>query len=762
MAVNLMPPAVEKVTLKIGGMSCASCSATIEQALLRAKGVTAAAVSFAAESATISFLADQIDPDQLTDIIEQAGYQAQLAAPGGFPAIPAPAASARHDQERMNRLRLRSGIPLAFLLVLLSSGEMLPELASWYPWLAASKSLNIILGLLTLPIMFWVGWPFHRGAWHALLRRSATMDTLVSLGTNAAFWYSVVLTLFPGWLQASASMHGAVHVYYDGVAVIIVLILLGKQLEAIAKRHASAAIRQLVALRPPTARVLRTAGEQEIPVDDLQIGDRMIIRPGERIPTDGLVSEGTSSIDQSMLTGESIPVSCGPGDVVIGGTLNSNGALVVEATRVGAGTTLAGIIDLVTAAQASRAPIQRVADRFVGVFVPVIIALSVSTFLVWYLVSGQSGSAMALANAVAVLIIACPCAMGLATPISIMVGTGKGAQLGILFKNAEALETLCRVKTVVFDKTGTLTRGQPRVSEIVPIAPYTATDLLGLAASAEARSEHPLGQAIVRESTERQLELMPVEQFSSEPGRGLTAQLAGQQVLIGTGHYLAAAGWQDSAMLATAERLAAAGHTPVLVAIAGKPAGVIGLRDLPRPEARETIAALRQLGLQVVMLTGDRHQTARAMAHELGISQVRAEVLPADKAAAIQQLQAEHGMVAMIGDGVNDAPALATADVGIAIGTGTDVAVAVSGVTLLADDLRTVAAAIKLARATLSNIKQNLFWAFAYNISGIPLAAGVLYPAFHLLLSPAIAGGAMALSSLSVVLNALRLKRFNS
>ncbi|MBM3269321.1 MAG: copper-translocating P-type ATPase [Candidatus Sericytochromatia bacterium] len=752
MATVLDKTAPETATLALRGMSCASCAASIEKALRATPGVRAAAVNFAAERALVDFEPAAVDVPGLIKAVEGAGFEAEMVRPERDLGAEAVAADRARREADLAALRRKLYVAAILTLPVLLGG--FPELFPFAP--AVFRDMRF-QAALTAPVLFWAGWRFFAAAWHAALRRSATMDTLVALGTSAAFGYSLVATFAPHALGPAAG-HGMG--YYDAACVIVTLILLGRYFEAIARGRTGEAIRKLIGLAPRTARVLRGPDEVEIPIAAVCVGDRVRVRPGEKIPVDGVIVEGASSVDQSMLTGESLPVARHPGDEVIGATLNKTGSFVMEARKVGQDTTLAQIIRLVQDAQASRAPIQRLADVFVGYFVPAVLLVAFMTFAVWFLAAGDLR--LALVNSVAVLIIACPCAMGLATPTSIMVGTGRGAELGILFKSAEALETARKAAVVVFDKTGTLTRGAPAVTDVLPLGDLGSDDLLRLAASAEVGSEHGLGAAIVAHAKAAGLATAPATAFAAIPGKGIRATVGGAEVLVGNQAFLASGGVPALEAVGPCDRLADDGKTPVLVAVGGRLAGVVAIADTVKPEAAETLTALRRLGVEIVMLTGDNARTAGAVARSLGVDRVLAEVLPQDKAAEVRKLQASGRAVIMVGDGINDAPALAQADVGIALGSGTDVALETSDVALLSGDLRAIPTAIALSRATLRNIKQNLFWAFGYNILGIPVAAGVLYPFFGILLNPAIAGAAMAFSSVSVVTNALRLRGFKA
>ncbi len=624
--------------------------------------------------------------------------------------------------------------------------------AMWLPSFLLESWVQLAL---VAPVMIVAGWPIHRTGWMALRNRSAEMNALITLGTSAAFIYSVIVTAAPQLLPAELR-----DVYYEAVAVIITLILLGRLLEARAKAGTGEAIRALIGLQVRTARVIRDGTELELPLADVQVGDIVLVRPGEKVPVDGEIVEGRSSIDESMLTGESIPVSKDVGDEVIGATMNQTGAFRFRATKVGADTVLAQIVRLVREAQASKAPIQRLVDKVAGYFVPAVIFIAVWSFVVWFVLGPPPQLTLAMVSAVAVLIIACPCALGLATPLSIMVGTGKGATYGILIRDAEALESAQKLRTVILDKTGTITRGQPALTDVEVQPSLTENDLLRFVASAERSSEHPLGEAIVRGAMDRGITLVDASSFDSVTGKGIRATVDGREVLVGNAGLLRDAGVDPSPLEGAATRFAEDGKTPMLTAVDGKPAGVVAVADTTKDGSAEAIATLQDMGLEVIMMTGDNRRTAAAIARQVGIERVLAEVLPADKASEVRRVQSEGKLVGMVGDGINDAPALAQADVGIAIGTGTDVAIEASDVTLISGDLRGVVTAVRLSRAAMRNIRQNLFLAFVYNTLGIPIAAGMLYPFLGLRLSPMIAAGAMALSSLSVVSNANRLRRF--
>ncbi len=653
--------------------------------------------------------------------------------------------------------RFWAGVALSVPLLILSMGSM------WEgsPMHAVQASiLNWIQLVLATPVVLWGGWPFFQRGWNSILNRYLNMFTLIALGTGTAYLYSLVATVAPNLFPSTFRGHGgSVEVYFETSAVIVTLVLLGQVLELRARKQTGSAIRALLDLTPKTARQVRPDGsDEEIPLDQIAHGDRLRVRPGDRVPVDGTIVEGKSSVDESMVTGESLPMEKGAGARVIGGTVNQNGSFVMRADKLGSETLLAQIVRMVGEAQRSRAPIQALADKVAGYFVPAVIAVAALTFIVWAAFGPEPRFAHGLVNAVAVLIIACPCALGLATPMAVMVGTGRGAHAGVLVKNAEALEKLEKVDTLVLDKTGTLTEGKPRLTQIMAEHPVNQVDLLLLVAAVERLSEHPIAAAIVRGAEERHLTLPAAENFQSFPGQGVSADVAGRTVSVGTPEFLAGRG-VDVAQLSThAEILRRSGETVVLSAFNAQPAGVIGVSDPIKESARETLNMLRATGLRLVMLTGDNKETAQAIAKKLGIEDFEADVLPDQKAAAVKKLQAQGRIVAMAGDGVNDAPALAQADVGIAMGTGTDVAIESGDITLVKGDLRAIVRARNLSRATMRNIRQNLFFAFIYNLLGVPLAAGILYPFFGLLLQPVFAAAAMSFSSVSVIANALRLR----
>jgi Cu+-exporting ATPase len=625
--------------------------------------------------------------------------------------------------------------------------------------IASMDALGWIQFVLATPVVLWGGWPFFLRAWQSIVNVSLNMFTLIGLGVAVAYIYSVIAKLFPDIFPDSFKEHGVVPVYFEAAAVITTLVLLGQVLEMKARGRTGAAIRALLALAPKTARRIGADGaEEDVPLDQVRVGDLLRVRPGEKVPTDGIVVEGSSSVDESMVTGESIPVEKGPGDEVIGGTVNTTGSFIMRAERVGAETMLARIVQMVAEAQRSRAPIQKLADRVAGVFVPAVIVVAVVTFLVWAFFGPEPRLAHGLINAVAVLIIACPCALGLATPMSIMVAMGKGATGGVLFKNAEAIEMLRKIDTLVVDKTGTLTEGKPNLVSITPAADWNEGELLRLAASLERASEHPLAAAIVRGAQERGLELSKVDQFESLTGKGVRGKIDERSVALGNRALLDELKVEIGDLAEKAEQLRADGQTVMFVAVDNRVAGLLGVADPIKESTPEAIARLHAEGVSIIMVTGDNRTTAEAVAKKVDVDEVIAEVLPEQKVEIVKRLQNEGRLVAMAGDGINDAPALAQSHAGIAMGTGTDVAIASADVTLVKGDLRGIARARRLSRATMRNIKQNLFWAFIYNLLGVPIAAGVLYPFFGLLLSPMLAAAAMSFSSVSVIGNALRLR----
>lgn len=740
---------LQKTTILVGGMTCAACVRRVELALQEIPGVQEASVNLASSRAVVSYAPGSVDIDQLKRTLEETGYEflgMQEAQAGEDPV------AAAHARE-LRELKIK-----VIVGAVISTLVMIGSMPHWFSFLheIPLQVRHYSLLFLTTPVVFWSGSRFITGAIKATKQRTADMNTLVAIGVLSAYIYSAVVTIWPG-LFAEAGTE--VHVYYDPAVMITTLILLGRLLELKARGRTSEAIKRLMKLTPRTARVLFEDGERDVPIESVQKGHLILVRPGERIPTDGTIESGSSAVDESMLTGESIPVSKEAGSDVFAGTINQTGSFTFRATRVGSETALSQIIRLVEEAQGSKAPIQRFADKIAAIFVPVVIGIAILTFIAWMTLVPDPTFSRALLNFVSVLIISCPCAMGLATPTAVMVGTGVGAESGILIKGGESLERAHKLNTVVFDKTGTLTRGTPEVTDIVTMPSFRREDVLQAAASIEALSEHPLGRAIVDRARQESVSHLPVEDFEALSGLGARGRVNGRNVLIGNRKLLESQGVPADETGVEAEALLSLGKTCVFVAIDGKPAGIIAIADALKATAGEAVSRLKAMGLQVAMITGDRRETALAIASELGIDRVMAEVLPGEKAGEIRRLQEEGHVVAMVGDGINDAPALATADIGIAIGAGTDIAVEASDVTLIQEDLRLVVSAVRLSSLTMRVIKQNLFWAFFYNSLGIPIAAGVLYPFFHILLNPMFAAAAMALSSVSVVTNALRIRR---
>jgi Cu+-exporting ATPase len=739
---------VEEAIIPIRGMSCASCVDKIETQLRGLPGVIEASVNFGTEKASVRFLPSVHSVSDLRKAIREIGYEPLEIA----------GESAGVDYEKEAREKEIRELGIKTLVgVLLSIPLMLGSFPEWFPWMPELLTRHVTLFLLATPVHFWVGWQFHVGFWKALKHRTADMNTLVSMGTSAGYIYSVLVTFTPRLFAAEGLEAG---VYFETVAILHTLIILGRFLEARAKGRTSEAIKKLMGLQAKTAKVVRNGQELAIPVEEVRVGDIVVVRPGEKIPVDGIVREGASAVDESMLTGESLPVEKRSGMEIFGATLNKTGSFMFDATKVGKETALAQIIKLVEAAQGSKPPIQKMADKIAGVFVPIVIAIALLSFAVWYIWGPQPAIIFALSNFMAVLLIACPCAIGLAAPTAVMVGIGKGAESGILFRGAEALEFASKLTTIVLDKTGTLTKGEPSVTDIVIANGFDQRALLRYAASAEKGSEHPLGEAIVKRASKEGIELEAVDSFNAIPGHGIEAKLAGRDLLLGNLKLTRDRAITLDGLEKEAERLADEGKTPMFVAVGERAAGIIAVADTLKENSKEAVGALHTLGLEVAMITGDNRRTAEAIARQLGIDRVLAEVLPQDKAEEVKRLQAEGKIVAMVGDGINDAPALAQADVGIAIGTGTDVAIEASDITLISGDLRGIVTSIALSKRTMRTMKQNFFWAFIYNTILIPVAAGILYPVGGILMSPILAGAAMAFSSVSVVSNSLRLRTF--
>jgi Cu+-exporting ATPase len=777
--------APSRITIPVEGMTCAACTSRVEKALVRQAGVSDASVNLVLRQATVTFDSTAVSPDALVEAIRRTGYEAALPV-AGQTAFEEQAARDQAQQREFEDLRRKAIVsalvgavamvvsmplmvadahaghgPVADPFMRWVMEGLTPPLRSALPWLYTVPAPVLSWSLLaaTLFVMAWAGRHFYTRAWAAFRHHSADMNTLVAIGTGAAFLYSVVATVAPGVFTGRGLLPD---VYYEAVIIIIAFILAGNALEARAKRRTAVALRALVELQPKTARVLRDGVEADLPVESLRRGDIVLVRPGERVPVDGEVIEGRGAVDESMLTGESLPVAKVPGDRVIGGTINGAGAFRLRATTLGADSVLARIVALMRDAQGSRAPIQRLADRISGVFVPIVLQVAVVTFVAWYLLADAAPVVRGLAAAVTVLIIACPCAMGLAVPTAVMVATGRGASQGILIKGGEALQRAGDITTIVLDKTGTVTEGRPAVTDVAlagtgPVR--TEAGLLRLAGSLEAVSEHPLGAAVVARAREAGMAPEPVVSFMSHTGRGAAGIVAGHAVAIGNPRLMADYAIATSELEALAAQAAGQGKTPLFVAVDGALAGLIAVADPIRATSPAAVAEFRRLGLDVVMLTGDNEATARAIARQAGIERVVAGVLPEGKVGEIRRLQAGGAVVAMVGDGINDAPALAQADVGLAVGGGTDIAAEAADIVLMRDDLPTAAAAVRLSRRTMRIMKQNLFWAFIYNVIGIPIAAGALYSSTGLLLSPILASAAMAFSSVSVVSNSLRLAR---
>jgi len=740
---------VNETTLSVTGMTCASCTGSVEEGIMALDGVFSAAANLATEKVTVRYDPQKVRIGQIKQAIRDAGYDVLEAT-----TVDAERDLRAKEMERrkwMLALSVSLAIPTMVLMLLM-------QFTSIGDNAFLMDNGNYILFAMALPVQFIAGFQFYVGAYKALRNLNANMDTLIAVGTSAAFFYSTAVTFFPDSIPYN-------DVYFDSSAMIIALILFGKYLEAKAKGSTSEAIRTLIDIQAKTAIIIKEGKEVEVQYDDLDMNDLMVVRPGEKIPTDGVVVEGRSEVDESMITGESLPVHKEDGSEVIGGSINKNGLLKVRATKIGADTALSQIIKLVENAQTSKAPIQRLADKVASVFVPTVILIAIASFLFWFLFGASFFNVsdahfpFSLTIFISVLVIACPCALGLATPTAIMVGTGKGAEIGILIKSSEALEVTGQVQVIVFDKTGTLTKGELEVTDVVPLGGYAFGQVLSIAAEAEKGSEHPIGQAIVRKAGAEESSLT-ADSFENVPGKGVKAVVDGHQVLVGSRKLLEMDGVDIGPTEAPFKELQEKGRSAMLVAIDGKVAGVIGVADVVKESAPVVIAELKKMGIEIVMMTGDNRRTAEVIASQLGIEIVLSEVLPEDKAKEVMQLQKEGKIVAMVGDGVNDAPALAQANVGIAIGSGTDVAIETGEIVLIRNDLTDVVAAIQLSKRTMQKIRQNLFWAFGYNSAGIPIAAGVLFPPFGILLSPIIAAGAMAMSSVSVVTNAALLKSY--
>jgi Cu+-exporting ATPase len=748
---------MNNLSLKLKGMSCASCANNIEQAILAVAGVIDCHVNFGAEQVTINYEPKQTNLAKIQAAIVDAGYSSfQLETEGEDTAE----AAIKLAAERELILKLTTGIVMSIILFFgslpMMTGLHLPFVPKFFhnPWFQL---------VLTTPVEFWCGGSFFRNAWKSLKRRTATMDTLIALGTGTAYFYSLFVTLFPGMFISQGL---EIHVYYEVAAMVVTLILLGRFFEHRAKGQTSEAIHKLMGMQAKIARVIRDDLEMDIPINKVIVNDLILVRPGEKIPVDGEVIDGNSTVDEAMVTGESVPVKKQPGDEVIGSTINKTGSFKFKATRVGKDTFLAQIVKLVQEAQGSKAPIQRLADQVTGWFVPAVIVIAILTFMIWFSITGNF--TLAMMTMVGVLIIACPCALGLATPTSVMVGTGKGAENGILIKSAESLELAHKINIIVVDKTGTLTQGKPTVTDFITIkgtANGNELQLLKLAASVEHKSEHPLAEAVVKYTINQAVSLADVKNFAAIVGSGVQGIVYDQLVQVGTQRWFTELGIDTDVLEPHQTIWENEGKTVIWLALNGKSEAIMAITDALKPSSLTAVKALQKLGLEVVMLTGDNQKTAQTIANQVGITQVFAQVRPDQKAAMIKSLQQKKvgnkfKIVAMVGDGINDAPALAQADVGIAMGTGTDVAIAASDITLISGDLQAIVTAIQLSRATINNIRQNLFFAFIYNIIGIPIAAGILYPFFGLLLNPIIAGAAMAFSSVSVVSNALRLRNF--
>ncbi len=737
---------INKKTFSIKGMHCASCVTLLEDSLNKVDGVLKATVNLATEKATVLYDSQKVTDHHLASAVSNVGYQALISDEEKH--------NIDEQAEKKKELRdLKIKVIVSLFLGMLILWGSFPGLMNTSPKILQNFFVQL---LLAAPVQFWAGFSFYRATILALKHRTANMDTLVAIGTTVAFGYSAFVTLLP---QLVIKIGIEPMPYFDTSTIIIGLILLGRYFEARAKAGTSEAIKKLIGMQAKTARIIKDGKEQDILIDQVQIGETIRVRPGEKIPVDGIIIEGESSIDESMITGESIPVDKSSGDNVVGATINKNGTFTFKATKIGQETMLAQIIKLVQEAQGSKAPIQRIADLISSYFVPIVLMLAIATFVIWYDFGLQPTLTFALLNTVAVLIIACPCAMGLATPTAIMVGTGKGAEHGILIKDAESLETAHKINTIIFDKTGTLTKGQPEVTDVIAVNSISKDELLKLAGSIEKGSEHSLAEAIVKAAESRQFVLSKVQKFQAIPGHGVEGIVDGKRIIFGNKRFMN----KESINIDSASNEISAmennGKTVMMLAVEGKLSGLVAVADIIKESAREGLSALQKLGIEVVMITGDNQRTASAIGKSLGIKRILAEVLPDQKEAEVRKIQAEGKVVAMVGDGINDAPALAAADVGIAMGSGTDVAIEAADITLINKDLKSVAAAIVLSKKTMKTIRLNLFWAFGYNVILIPVAMGALYPFFHLLLNPIFASVAMATSSVSVVSNSLLLKR---
>jgi Cu+-exporting ATPase len=742
---------VSKLTLPIKGMTCASCVKTVQDTLGGLRGVVSASVNFATEKATVEYLPTQVGLRDFKKAIKEAGYELVEVEKGED--VVQKEQRERESAYRKLRTKVITGACLAVPIFILTFWNKIGLSELIY---LPQKANYLLQLLIATPVQFWIGRQFYAGALAAARHRTTNMNTLIAIGTSSAYGYSIVATFFPSVFEIRGY---AANVYFDTAATIIVLILLGRLFEARARGQTSEAIKKLIGLQAKTARVLKDGEELDVPIEDVELGDVIVVRPGEKIPVDGTIAEGHSSVDESMVTGESIPVEKKAGDTVIGATINKTGSFKFEAVKVGRDTMLSHIIDMVQAAQGSKPPIARMADIIASYFVPAVIGIATLTFVIWYFFGPSPAFTYAILNFIAVLIIACPCALGLATPTSIMVGTGKGAENGILIRSGEALETAHKINSIVFDKTGTLTKGKPEVTDIISRG-MTENDVLMYASSAEKGSEHPLAEAIIRKAQELEITMLDAFDFQAVPGHGISAVIDGRKVLLGNDKLLSDSGIADGSLKEEAERLSGQGKTAMFVSVDNTPAGIIAVADTLKEDSIEAVKTLNELRIEVVMITGDNRRTGEAIARQAHIDRVLAEVLPEDKANEVRKLQSEGKTVAMVGDGINDAPALAQADIGIAIGTGTDVAMEASDITLIGGNIEGVVTAVALSKATLRNIKQNLFWAFAYNVILIPVAAGVLFPFFGILLNPMFAAAAMGMSSVTVVTNALRLKRF--